>query len=116
MVAEVIVYVIATRRITMPHPNIKAWKLCERAMGKTLTNRLRMGKPILIASSNGMTYEMNPYGEIRNVTTRQMFCIHADLDLPTPDRLYALYEWIRLRPDSVEGRANIERGYEFRRR
>lgn len=102
--------------IVMPHPNIKAWNLCERAMGKTLTNRLRMGKSILIAASNGQTYEMSPYGEIRNVTKRRMFCLHADLNLPTPDRLYALYEWIRLRPEAVEGRANIESDYEFRRR
>ncbi len=90
----------------MPHPNIKAWKLCERAMGKTLTNRLRMNKPILIAASNGMTYELSPDQTVFNLTTGHSFCVHADLDLPLPDRLYAIYEWIRLRPNEVERRAN----------
>jgi len=93
----------------MPHPNIKAWKLCERAMGKTLSNRLRMGKTILIAASNGMTYELDHNGSVYNLTTKHMFCVHPDVALPTPDHLYALYEWIRLRPDVIERRANKRR-------
>jgi hypothetical protein len=90
----------------MPHPNIKAWKLCERAMGKTLTNRLRMGKSIQIAASNGMTYELDRGGTVYNLTTGHRFCVHPDVALPTPDHLYTLYEWIRLRPEVVERRAN----------
>ena len=87
----------------------RAWDALERCLGKVVTDRLRMGKGIDIRAANGFLYRIYPMSQpqLYNLTKKQRYCIHTrDISLPVADKVLALYEWIRLKPDQVEAVAN----------
>lgn len=90
----------------------RAWLLLRKQYGKAVMGRLLNGKAIHVVAKGGDVYEVgSKWGgdgvRIKNVTTGREMCIIVNPDdLPQGDKLYNVLEWLRVRPEYVERKAN----------
>jgi hypothetical protein len=90
----------------------RAWLLMRKQYGRAVTARLLRGKPIHVVAKSGDCYEVSSKWAgigvaLKNVTTGRDMCITVEpSDLPQGDKLFNVLEWLRVRPEYMERKAN----------
>ena len=83
----------------------RAWNLVDQVLGPYLAGRLRNGKPIDIAASNGQIYRISPRSEsLINLTTNEIYCVHPvdGRDYCFPDMVVLWWDYIHLKVEEIE--------------
>jgi len=83
----------------------RAWNLVDQVLGPHLAGRLRNGKSIDIAASNGQIYRIDPNSQrLVNLTTREAYCVHPvdGNDYCFPDMIVLWWDYIHLKVEEME--------------